>query len=337
MQKTGISAVFKGIALAGMMAAAICLDASLGMSKPRIEVSLPNPSSALDWKYFNPINAGTAVLNLIVPLPSTDFKAENEIKDQIEKGQAKIWMNGQEMEFKRGGGGESQAGAMREHSFGFNVYPGAPGSKKLKIQIGKWKAETSFEYRPMSAVFIVGPPDDQEGLFAPEVNPIHWDGYYLDPQSVRVSINGLPVKPRFSSEGPDGFHLSGSIEPAFSAGQNTLEVDAADGSGNTRVARTEFYFYPRNKVAMNDVFFLREGLIGGNMGPFYHVNLQGKSVVETPAEKYTGSPVRISRGYYFDRLKAVKPGKSTVTVWETNMRNENQHKVFEVQIEVVKK
>jgi hypothetical protein len=337
MKRTDFYAGAKVVLFSGMLIATVCFDASLGISKPRVEVSLPNPSSSSNWNSFNPINAGTATLNLIVPLPNTDFKTEYEIKNQIEQGQTKIWMNGKMVEFKRGGGGEVQAGAMREHSFGFNVYPGAPGPKKVKIQIGKWKAENSFDYRPEPAIFILGPPDEQEGLFVPKVDPIHWDGYYLDPQSVRVLVNSLPVKPQFSSEEPDGFHLSGTIETALSPGTNTVEVDAVDGSGNTRTARTEFYFYPKNKIAVNDVFFLRESRSGSNMGPFYNVTIQGKSVVETSAEKYTGSSVRISRGYYFDRLKAVKPGKSNVEVWETNMRNENQHKVFEIQVEVIGK
>ena len=337
MKSTVFNVVANVVLFLGMLIATICFGANLDMSKPRIEVSLPNPSSASDWNYLNPINAGTATLRFIVPLPKDDYKTDGEIMDLLSRGEAKLWINGNKAEFRLGGRGDSQAGQLRDYEFYFNIYPGAPGTKNVKIRVGEWSAETSFDYRPLSAVFIVGPPDDQEGLFAPKIDPVRWDGYYLVPSSVRVLINGLPVDPKCSPEGPDAFHLSGSIETAPSPGKNILEVDAVDGSGNTRIARTEFNFYPVNKVALNDVFFLREGRSGSNRGPFYKLTIQGKSVAETTAEKYTGSSVRISRGYYFDRLKAVKPGKSTVAVWETNWRNERQHKVFEIQVEVIGK
>ena len=305
-------------------------------AQPRIEMDwVPDAkTNGLESAYFNFQSAGTASLRFMVPVAKDYYKMEGEMQGKIDKGLVKVWINGKEAEWRLSGGGST----LEEHFFRFTVWPGNTGPKRVKIRVDDKSAEIHFEYQAVPGLIIGSPPDDAEGIFGQENQTVHWDGFYLAPKSVRVRVNEQDAPPWFLAGGPDNYHLDGTVSAAFHEGKNSVEVDATDATGNTRSVQRDFYFYPHNRVRLNDVFFLREGRMRPRMGPFYHLTLKGDSLVEVHTdEPYPHTAVRISQSGYFSCLKAVKTGKCMVTIWETKWISRPQNKVLEIPVEVIGK
>ncbi len=200
---------------------------------------------------------------------SLNFSNTDEmLKKMVELGRptpenTTVLLNGKAVAFTQDMSGHD--GTSAEYSLRFNA--GNPGEDELKVSIGGITGGTNFKYMPHGKIEVLDTADN-EAFF--DIKDIEWAGYYIDPGTLKITLNGKEVHCALNKD--TGFEgLIKGIMSVGTEGKQELDIKCVDYAGTTLEAARTFYNFVKHDVEPGTVFLYRVAPNGSRSGPFYRV------------------------------------------------------------------